>query len=228
MRLPSVSTDWRSSRRASQMWRPLLFRSPRVAVLTHLLSCLFLVFLLVSSKLWIILDLFIVHSLCSLWALKNFHFWCILVVFVERDELSLPDPLASWSSLDLFIYSSLFSKSLRIFNENSGVTNNLLFGIFQLCLSWHPGFDAKESRIRRSIPKSKPRKYEAFHPQKFAFNEWLGNIWGHMKDREDVYMDIKRLRELYIRQTLLQKEMSNASQNCGENTKFSSNIWWEL
>ena len=41
-----------------------------------------------------------------------------------------------------------------------------------------------------------------------------------MKDREDVYMDMKRLRELYIRQTLLQKEMSKASQ-IGENTNFS-------
>ena len=53
-----------------------------------------------------------------------------------------------------------------------------------------------------------------------------GNIRGHRKDREDVHLDIKRLRELYIRQTLLQKVKSNRGEHqlqsltSDENCKF--------
>nr|XP_025124087.1 zinc finger protein 85-like [Bubalus bubalis] len=41
-----------------------------------------------------------------------------------------------------------------------------------------------------------------------------------MKDREDVYMDIKKWRQLHIMLTILPKAMSNVSQT-GKNTNFS-------
>ena len=99
---------------------------PGLQVPLHFLSCSFSFFFLLSylskqeSFLTFSLSTACVHR--GLW--KFFRFWCILVVFVERDKLSLPDPLASWSFCLYFIFkqakdSSLFSKSLRIFPENS-------------------------------------------------------------------------------------------------------------
>ena len=46
-----------------------------------------------------------------------------------------------------------------------------------------------------------------------------GNIRGHVKDQRGCLYGHKET-ELYIRQTLLQKEMSNTSQ-IGEKTNFS-------
>ncbi|XDB60412.1 hypothetical protein ABFV05_014028 [Capra hircus] len=42
----------------------------------------------------------------------------------------------------------------------------------------HPEFDAKESSVRRSIPKRKPRNISNISPQKLKFNERSGIYEG--------------------------------------------------
>ena len=100
----------------------------------------------------------------QLGSVRSVPFLCILHVFVERD------PLASWSfclyfNFELVKGSSIFSKSLRKFSENSR-QNYLLFDIFQLALPKTPGFDAKETKDRRFVSRSNPRNIWKISPQK--------------------------------------------------------------
>ena len=81
---------------------------------------------------------------------------------------------------------------------------------FSCVCTRHPGFDAKESSVRKCIPKSKP-KYQIFHLR----NLNLMKNWEYTRiceDREDAYTDIKKWRQLHIMLILLQKEIINMSQ----------------
>ena len=77
----------------------------------------------------------------------------------------------------------------------------------------------KKPKIEDLFPEGNLGIYERFHLRNFN----LTKHWEYTrayKDRENVYMDIKKLRQLHIMITVMQKERSNMSQ-IGEDTSFS-------
>ena len=70
----------------------------------------------------------------------------------------------------------------------------------------------KNPELEDLISKAKLGIYEKIHLGNLYLMKDCEYIQGHVKDREDVYMDIKKLRQFPIMQTLLPTEIEDMSQ----------------